>query len=172
MAKITEKKEVFYMEVSVETATVNVENIKVDFNKIELSCGGDEVVITDRKCYSEVIRTLDGFKVKLYIVNDIDDYEKRIDYLIDDDYEIINLDLSIINEKFAGKKYEYTINPTIGEQIEKEFPVELDETTEAGFRLACGYIDDKRVSNYVYQLLVENEDLLTQINALSKIAVL
>lgn len=172
MAKITEKKEVFYMEVAVSTATVNVENIKVNFNKMTLKSSEDEVTITDRKCYSEVIRTMEGFKVKLFIENDTDNDDERIDYLIDDDYEIVDLDLSIINDKFPSKKYEYIINDTIGEQLEKEVPVELDEDMEAGLRLACGYIDNKEVNNYVYELFAKNEDLLTQVRALSKVLVL
>ena len=168
---ITEVRGFFKCEVNVVATSVNLENVGIEFKQMVLYREDDDSTITikDRRVIIEPVRTGEGFKVTLFIQNEGDELEDRIDWLIDEDYEIETIDLSIQN---LSKKteYDYTINYNIGEQVEKEVEIEV----ALPLKKAVNYVTsslDKQLTNYIYDIMVGNEELVEMVNAVANIEV-
>ena len=103
---ITEKRGFFQIQVIVSAATVNVDNIDINFNGITLYSEDEDklIEIKGRRTVIEPERCSDGLRINLYILNEGDNPEERIDYLIDEDYEIEN------SKKRYGKSKEQKKN--------------------------------------------------------------
>lgn len=166
-----EIREFYYLEVKVKTPSVTIENIRVKFKEIVLSNGDDTVTITNRRCVYNADRTTDGFRVKIYILNDTDDTSKRIDYLIDDDYEIETLGLDI-NSTSSNKTYEFEINENIGEQIKKKVDIEVSEEVQKCLTYISESLESEELVNFIYARVSKDEKMIKNINAIADIAVI
>lgn len=169
---ITEVRDFFKVEVNVSIPTVNLENVEIDFNKMILYREDDDstIIIEHRKVIFEPVRTSEGFKVIIFILNEGEEFDERIDYMIDEDYEIENIDISIKNVS-KGTEYEYYINYNIGEQVHKEVEIEV----ALPLKNAISYIAsslDKNLENHVYETINGNYELIELINNISNIDIL
>lgn len=169
---ITELRGFFKCEVNVTTTTVNFENVDINFNKMVLYREDDDSTITiqDRRVVLEPVRTGDGFKVMIFILNEGEELEERIDWLIDEDYEIEEIDMSITN-LLKNSPYEYSINYNIGEQIEKEVEIEVALPLKKAITYITSRMENNSLNNHIYEIMVENNDLIETINAIANIEV-
>lgn len=170
---ITEQREFFKCEVNVVTTTVNFENVDINFNQMILYREDDDstIVIKDRRVILEPVRTGDGFKVIIFILNEGDELEDRIDWLIDEDYEIETIDMTITN-KLKNAPYEYSINYAIGEQVQKEVEVEVALPLKKAITYLTSRLENQNLNNHVYEIMIENNELIETINAIADIEVI
>lgn len=168
---VTEIRGFFKCEVNVVATTVNLENVGIEFESMVLYREDDDstIEVKDRRVILEPVRTGDGFKVTIFIQNEGDELEDRIDWLIDEDYEIEVINLSIKNLS-KNTEYDYVINQNIGEQVEKEVEIEV----AIPLKKAINYVSaslDKQLTNHVYDIMVGNEELVEFVNAVANIEV-
>lgn len=164
-----EVRDFYKLEVRVKTNSVILENIKVKFNKIVLSDGESAISISDRRLVYEVNKTIDGFRVNLYILNDVEDTSKRIDYLIDDDYEIEKLDI-VIYSVTTNKKYDFTINESIGEQISKKVDIEVSKEMQECLSYISSGIENEELVSHIYEKISKDKsDIVSRINSIASI---
>lgn len=170
---ITEVREFFKCEVNIVATTVNLENVEVKFNQMVLYREDDDstIIVKDRKVILEPVRTGDGFKVVIFIQNEGEELVDRIDWLIDEDYEIEQIDLSIINLS-KNSAYDYSINANIGEQIQKEVEIEVALPLKKAIDYISSTIENKGLTNHIYDVMIECDELVETINAIANIEVL
>lgn len=167
---ITEVRGFFKVEVKVKATTVNLENISIEFNKIVLYREEDDsaIVIEDRRVVTEPVRTSEGFNVVLYILNEGEEFEDRIDWLMDEDYEIETIDLTIKNIS-KNTDYDYELNYNIGEQINKEVEIEVSPSLNNAITYLSSRLENQELNNYIYNTMINNPDLIDVINDISNI---
>ena len=146
---VKEKKNFYKLQVIVSAATVNIDNIQIDFNGITLYSEDEEdtVEIRNRRTVIEPERCSDGLALNIYILNEGDNPRERIDYLLDEDYEIADVDIVVLHKK-NGKVFPTRLNEQIGEQLEKEVPVEVPQ-------------EIKDASDYVMENITEGNETIT-----------
>lgn len=172
----TEKKDFYKLEVMVETTNVLLNNLEIKFNRMSLYSEYEDTevnILDDRKVVFEPERTIDGFRVKVFILNDSDNEEERIDYLIDEEYEIQELDLSIKNTN--GVVYEYSINMEVGEQVnQKEVEVELNPEMKNAISFISNYIENDvtEMCNKCFEILDKDDIAVKSINTISQIEII
>lgn len=167
----TEVREFFKLEVRVLTESVILENVDVKFNSIILQNEEDDVVeISNRRCIPVLDRTTDGFRCTILILNEGEKLEERIDYLIDEDYEIKHLDLTI-KKKNNGKEFAYTVNHTIGEQLTKEVEVEISDEVRSVLEFLSISVGRKNCMNKIFEIVNKDADLTQKINTIASIEV-
>lgn len=173
----TEIREFFYMLIKVSTPSVFPDNIGVKFNSLTMinEDEEEEVVISKRRINTKIERTTDGFRIKLYILNEGEEIKERIDYLFDEDYEIQNIDLDIYKKDNPSFKYtDYTIVDTVGEQLELEVPVEVSEECSNCLEyLTNGGIDieDASLPNVFYDIVKDDKNLIDKINQIAELPI-
>lgn len=171
----TEKRDFYKLEVRVEAPTVIIQNLEFKFNYLKMSSEYDEseVIIKDRRVVFEPQRTLEGFRVSLFVLNEGDNPEERIDYLIDEDYQVDELSMEITSSN--NQTYSYELNEEIGEQVDgKEVEVELSLEMRTVLNLLTSAVeeDTKEIGNLCYQYLSEDEEAVAIINDIANIDIL
>lgn len=170
--RITEKRGFFKIQVIVPAMSINAENIKIDFKGINLYSEDEDNVkeIRNRRTIIETERCSEGLELNIFILNEGEDTSERIDYLMDEDYEIEDVFISVTHLR-NGKEYETRFNDSIGEQIEKEVPIELPKELED----ATNYIVDEitegntDITNIVFETIKSSKSLQNYINAVMEL---
>ena len=164
---ITEKREFFKIQVIVSAATVNVDNININFNGITLYSEDEDktVEIKGRRTVIEPERCSEGLSINIYILNEGDDPTKRIDYLIDEDYEIETVDISVVHKK-NGKAFPVKVNERIGEQVVKEVPIEIPQELQDASDYVMENITEgnESITGVVFDAIQKSKELQTFIN--------
>lgn len=170
MSVVTEQREFFKMEVNVTTPSVILENVEIAFDKIILYSEIDDktIIITNRKAVFEKERTCEGFKVKVFILNEDDELEDRIDWLLEEEYEIEDLELKITSIS-NSKEFTYKINTLIGEQVVKTVEIELDPNLKKSLTFLSSYIEDNSLTNEIYSIVNASDDLKDIISEIADI---
>lgn len=172
---ITESREFFKLEVLVKTVSVVLENVECKLNSIRLYQEDEDKTVTingeDRDILFEPVRTTDGFKVHIFISNDGEELEERIDWMLDEDYEIEDIDMTITNIS-SNEEYEFSIQFHIGEQVEKEVEIEVNSTLKNSIKFITDNLNTNLSPNYIYDILKENHELTDFISIISDIDVL
>ena len=167
--QIKEEREFYKIQVIVAAATVNIDNIDIDFKGLDLYSEDEDklVKITNRRTIFETERCSEGVRINIFILNEGENLDERIDYLIDEDYEIETVYISVKNKK-TGKELKTTLNDLIGEQIKKDVPVEIpDEAKEAvDYVLESLTEGNFSLDTLLYESIVGSKEL---INSISKI---
>ena len=170
--QIKEQRDFYKIQVIVSATTVNVDNIDIDFEGLDLYSEDEDklVQIRNRRTIFEIERCSEGVKINIFILNEGENVDERIDYLIDEDYEIETAYISVKNKK-TGKELKTTLNELIGEQVKKEVPVEIpDEAREA-----VDYILDSltegntSLDKTMYEIIVKSDDLIKSISKIMEI---
>lgn len=169
---ITEIREFFKCEVNVLSTTVNLENIGVEFKEMVLYREDDDSTITvkDRRVITEIVRTSEGFKIILFIQNEGDELEDRIDWLIDEDYEIETINLEIKNIS-KNTEYDYNINYNIGEQVEKEVEIEVSIPLKTAIQYITNSLESKEIQKHIYDVMVQDQELVEMVNSIANIQI-
>lgn len=95
----------------------NKDNLKIEFIEINLEDEEhNKVCVTDRPCIVLYKTLSNPIKFNLYILNNSIRKSERIDYLLDDGYEIKNIILDIYYEDRMIDNYIH--NESIGEQVD------------------------------------------------------
>lgn len=177
MVSIKERRDFFKLELIVETPSVILDNINVDFKGIELYSEDEEntIEIKNRRFVIEKSKTLEGFRVLLFILNEGEELEERIDYLFDEEYQITKLDLTI---KDKNKKYSYKINEDSFEQVEgKQVDIEISEEVTKSLDVLSRYaledfgISSEAAAEIFYRNIKEDENLINTLNNVSNIII-
>lgn len=166
---ITEKKDVFKIQLLVEVASINLDNINVKFNSITMSNEDeeDEIVFKDRQWDLSKERCSDGVNIYLYIVNDGTEVQDRMDYLVGEEYLISKVDAEISLES-TGESLEYKVVDPYGEQTTRDMKVEVSETLET----VTNYLVDRLtegnqgLKDVIFEIIKEDEyvqDIFEQI---------
>lgn len=164
---ITEKRGFFQIQVIVSAVTVNVDNIDINFNGITLYSEDEDklIEIKGRRTVIEPERCSEGLRINLYILNEGDNPEERIDYLIDEDYEIETVDISVVHKK-NGKVFPIRVNEKIGEQVMKEVPVEIPQELQDASDYVMENITEgnESITGVVFDTIKKSKELQTFIN--------
>lgn len=168
---LKEIREFFKCDVNVEATSVHPENVEIQFNKIVLYREDDDscIEISDRKTVVEKIRTSNGLTIRLFILNESENVEERIDYLLDEDYEIEFIDLSI-KHILKNTNYDYTINDNNAEQVKKEVDVELSEDLNKVLKYVTPS-SNKKIAQVIYPVIKDDTDFINTINSIINIEV-
>ena len=172
---ITEKRQFYKLEALINISTVNLDNIDVKFNSITLcnDYDDDEVVIKDRRVVFEKDRSSDGVRLAIYILNEGTEIKDRIDYLIDEEYEIQDLDLEV-KRISTDETLTYTLLCDEGEQVEKEVEIEMDPVLKKSSEFIIDRVTEGNatIKNVIFNTLKEDEDLQRIINDIIDIPVI
>lgn len=172
---VKELRDFFKFEVNIKTASVNLNNVEVEFNSLTLYSEDEEetVVIKDRRVVFEKEKSPEGFKIIGFILNEGEVLEERIDCLLDEEYLITNIDLVI---KDKNKNYDYTLNKYSYMQVEgKEVEIEVSKEMQNALELLSKYsldefgLNQDRLSNNFFELLKDEEEFVQTLNLISKI---
>ena len=172
---ITEIREFFKLEVLVKTVSVVLDNVECQLNSIRLYQEDEDKTVTikgeDREVLFEKVRTTDGFKVNIFISNEGEELEERIDWMLDEDYEIEDIDMTIINAS-SSEEYEFAIQFHVGEQVEKEVEIEVNSNLKNSIQFISDNLTTNISPNYIYEIMNQNHELTDFISAISDIDVL
>lgn len=128
---LTEKKDVYKVEVVIKTASVNLDNVEIKFNSLTMRNEDeeDEIVFAGRQYEVGRERCSDGVKASIYIVNDGTTVQERMDWLIDEEYLIssINIEATKIS---TGETLEYELISPFGEQTVREMKIAVSDKLE------------------------------------------
>jgi len=164
--KMMEKREFYWIQAIVSAATVNVDNIDIQFDGIKLYSEDEdrEIEVRGRRNIITSERCSEGVKLDIYILNEGEKLEERIDYLIDEDYEISDVFISVVNKR-NGKQLTVRHNELIGEQVIKEVPVLLDPKTEETTSYIIEGISEGNIeiSNLIFETIKGNDKLQDKI---------
>jgi len=129
--KIMEKREFFELQAIVSATSINEDNIDIEFDGINLynEDEDEEIKIRNRRTVFDIDRCSEGLKINIFILNEGNDLKSRIDYLIDEDFDVKDV-LIKVKHKRTKKEYPIRINDLIGEQVTKEVPIELPPELE------------------------------------------
>lgn len=170
--QVTESREFFQIEVIIKATTINQDNINIDFKGLNLYSEDEDklVEIRNRRTIFEFDRCSEGLKLDIFILNEDSDSTQRIDYLIDEDYEIEDILIEISHKK-SGKKFDVRVNEQIGEQIKKEVPVELSQELQdsADYILDNLTEGNQSLKSLLFETLRDSESLQTYINQMMEI---
>ena len=172
---ITEIREFFKLEVLVKAISINLDNVECHLNSITLYQEFEDKTITikgsDREVLFEKVRTYDGFKVNIFITNDSEEYEERIDWLLDEDFEIEDIDMTITNAS-SKEEYEFAIQFQVGEQVVKEVEIELNSNLKNAINYISNNLTTNLSANHIYDIMSQNHDLTDFVSKISNIDVL
>ena len=170
--QVTESREFFQVEVIIKATTINQDNINIDFKGLNLYSEDEDklVEIRNRRTIFEFDRFSEGLKLDIFILNEDSDSTQRIDYLIDEDYEIEDILIEVSHKK-SGKKFDVRVNEQIGEQIKKEVPVELSQELQdsADYILDNLTEGNQSLKSLLFETLRDSESLQTYINQMMEI---
>lgn len=164
--QIKETREFFQVQVIVKATSINEENLKIEFNGLNLYSEDEDklVEIRNRRTVFEIDRCSEGLKIDIFILNEGTDPNERIDYLIDEDYEIEDIFIKVLNKK-TNKEFSTKINSLIGEQVKKDVPIELapelQETTD--YLLTNLTEGNESLSNLILDTIKDSKSLETYI---------
>ena len=160
--QITETRDFFKLKVIVSETSINEENIKIDFDGITLYSEDEDKLISikNRRTIYDIDRCAEGLKINIFILNEGDDPEARIDWLLDEDYEIEDIFIKVSHAK-NGKEFKVTINEAIGEQVSKNVPIEISPELEDTTNFILDGITEGNVSinNIVFETIKNCENL-------------
>lgn len=170
--QIKETREFFQLQVIVKATSINEENLNIDFTGINLYSEEEDklIEIRNRRTVIETERCSEGLRINLFILNEGDDSLSRIDYLIDEDYEIEDILIKVFHKK-TGKEYQTKINDLIGEQIKKEVPIEISEDLqEASNYILDGLTDgNTSIGNLLFTTIKNSTSLQNYINKIMEL---
>lgn len=136
---LTEKKEVFKIQLVAKVASVILENINVKLNSVTMSNDDGEVLeFKDRVYDVSKERCSDGVNISIYIVNDGTEIQDRMDWLIGEEYYISNVDAEITLNS-TGESVEYELVNPYGEQTTRDMKIQVSEDLE----IATNYLVDR-----------------------------
>ena len=127
--KIMEKREFFKLQVIVPATSIHEDNIDIEFDGINLYSEDEEIEIRNRRTVFDIDRCSEGLRINIFVLNEGNDLKSRIDYLIDEDFEVKDV-LIKVKHKRTKKEYPIRVNGLIGEQVTKEVPIELPPELE------------------------------------------
>lgn len=172
---ITENKEVFKIQIVTKVASINLDNIEVKLNSITMKNedDDDEVVFKDRQWDLSKERCSEGIKISLYIVNDGNDIQERMDWLLGEEYIISAIDAEIINCS-TGEFLEYEMIDQYGEQTTREIKVQVSENLEIA---TCYLVDrltegNQNLKDIIFKTLKEDEYMQNIIKEIATIPIL
>lgn len=178
MVSIKERRDFFKLELRVETPSVILDNIKVDFKGIELYSEDEEntIEIKNRRFVVEKSKTLEGFRILLFILNEGEELEERIDYLFDEEYKINKLDLTIKdkNKEYSSYKInEDSFEQVKGKQVDVEISEEVTKALDVLSRYALEYfgMSAESAADMFYDNIKKDEQLINTLNNVSNIAI-
>lgn len=165
--QVKETRDFFRIQVIVSATSINEENIEIDFGGIDLYSNDEDdlIEIRNRRVVYDIDRCSEGLKIDIFILNEGDDIHSRIDYLMDEDYEIKKIYIHV-RHKRTKKEYTVKVNSLIGEQVKKSVPVELSTELEKSVNYICDNITDGNSSiiDTIFDSIRKNEELQTFIN--------
>lgn len=168
---ITELKEVFKIQIIVKVASINMDNIDVKLNSITMKNeDNDEVVFKDRQWDLSKERCSEGVKISLYIVNDGNTIQDRMDWLVGEEFVISKVDAEVTTCS-TGEILEYEIVDPYGEQTTREIKIQVSETLET----ATSYLVDRltegnqSLKSLIFKTLEEDEYMQNVIKQIASI---
>lgn len=107
-------KEYFLMECKlINNENTLTQDKVIELNKITLSNGENQIILKEKKI--EYLFYLNENSIHFYLYIENDGYTDRIDYFIDEEYEILNLDLKIYSTFNHNEFYEHKIVKEYGQ---------------------------------------------------------
>ena len=131
----------------------------------------DEVVtreITDLYFDIWSLNDDNSYQIDLYLV---DNNELSIGYLLDEDFEIEDIDMTITNAS-SKEEYEFAIQFQVGEQVEKEVEIELNSNLKNAINYISNNLTTNLSANHIYDIMSQNHDLTDFVSKISNIDVL
>lgn len=171
---LTEKKEVFKIQLVAKVASVILENINVKLNSVTMSNDDGEVLeFKDRVYDVSKERCSDGVNISIYIVNDGTEIQDRMDWLIGEEYYISNVDAEITLNS-TGESVEYELVNPYGEQTTRDMKIQVSEDLE----IATNYLVDRLtkgnqgLKELFFKTLKDDEYMQKTIVAITKLPIL
>lgn len=171
---LTEKKEVFKIQLVAKVASVILENINVKLNSVTMSNDDGEVLeFKDRVYDVSKERCSDGVNISIYIVNDGTEIQDRMDWLIGEEYYISNVDAEITLNS-TGESVEYELVNPYGEQTTRDMKIQVSEDLE----IATNYLVDRLtegnqgLKELFFKALKDDEYMQKTIVAITKLPIL
>lgn len=171
---LTEKKEVFKIQLVAKVASVILENINVKLNSVTMSNDDGEVLeFKDRVYDVSKERCSDGVNISIYIVNDGTEIQDRMDWLIGEEYYISNVDAEVTLNS-TGESVEYELVNPYGEQTTREMKIQVSEDLE----IATNYLVDRLtegnqgLKELFFKALKDDEYMQKTIVAITKLPIL
>ena len=171
---LTEKKEVFKIQLVAKVASVILENINVKLNSVTMSNDDGEVLeFKDRVYDVSKERCSDGVNISIYIVNDGTEIQDRMDWLIGEEYYISNVDAEVTLNS-TGESVEYELVNPYGEQTTREMKIQVSEDLE----IATNYLVDRLtegnqgLKDLFFKALKDDEYMQKTIVAITKLPIL
>lgn len=171
---LTEKKEVFKIQLVAKVASVILENINVKLNSVTMSNDDGEVLEFKNRTYDvSKERCSDGVNIFLYIVNDGTEIQDRMDWLIGEEYYISNVDAEVTLNS-TGESVEYELVNPYGEQTTREMKIQVSEDLE----IATNYLVDRLtegnqgLKDLFFKALKDDEYMQKTIVAITKLPIL
>lgn len=171
---LTEKKEVFKIQLVAKVASVILENINVKLNSVTMSNDDGEVLeFKDRVYDVSKERCSDGVNISIYIVNDGTEIQDRMDWLIGEEYYISNVDAEITLNS-TGESVEYELVNPYGEQTTRDMKIQVSEDLE----IATNYLVDRLtegnqgLKDLFFKALKDDEYMQKTIVAITKLPIL
>lgn len=142
-----EVKAVFSIDIVAKVASINLDDIKVNLKSVTMQNEDEEVIeFKDRPWDYVKERCSDGVKITLYIVNDGNTLQERMDWLLDEEYVVSSVDAEIIKES-TGSVLDYELLSEYGTQTTKEINIVEDPALESAL-------------NYMFDRLTEGNETL------------
>ena len=171
---LTEKKEVFKIQLVAKVASVILENINVKLNSVTMSNDDGEVLEFKDRAYDVYKeRCSDGVNISLYIVNDGTEIQDRMDWLIGEEYYISNVDAEVTLNS-TGESVEYELVNPYGEQTSRDMKIQVSKDLE----IATNYLVDRLtegnqgLKELFFKALKDDEYMQKTIVAITKLPIL
>lgn len=166
-------KDVFKVILIAKASSINIDNIDITFKSLTMKNEDDEeVIIQDRQFDVFKERCSDGIKISLFIVNDGNKLEDRIDWLIDEEYIISSIDaeLKIIS---TGKILEFEYEDS-GVQTTREMKVIVAESLEVSSEYLINRLTEGNapLGDIIFKELETSEDMQKIIQNIANIPIL
>ena len=170
--QIMEKREFFKLQVIVSATSIHEDNIDIEFDGINLYSEDEDntIEIRNRRTIFDVDRCSEGLKIDIFILNEGNHLQSRIDYLIDEDFEVKDVFIKV-KHKRTQKEYPIRVNTFIGEQVTKEVPIELPPELQNATEFILDNLTEgnKSLSSLVFDTIRNSKTLQKSIESILEI---
>lgn len=170
--------EVFKVQILVDVESFGIDDIIVKFNSLTMSNGLEDLTFKDRAYDIEMEKQGNSALVNIYIENDGDNLKDRMDWLLDEDYLIENVDASV-KLTLTGTPFEYKLASQYGVQTTRSMKIAAKNDFETSYNylrdFMCSGTSDEEVSKVgeIFKNMLERDVLLQKtINDISKITLI
>lgn len=167
-------KQAYKVELLVNVASVNLDNIDVKFNSLSMYNEDEDNTIqfSGREYNVSKERHNDGILVKIYIVNDSEVLTERMDCLVDEEYYISNVDANITKIS-TGEILSYTLVSPYGEQTNRDFELVLRPELGEVYDYLADFLTEgnKELKDIIFKTLDENTDLVDYLKTIKDIPI-